>query len=134
MGNLCRFLGVAVGFGLLLAFLVGVSRAQDEPGTKLGDHVTLHCCIEVEASVESTDGDTASDIVLATAQLGLDAEINDKLSASVVLLWEEDGSEPIDVDEGYLTFSHKEWTVCGGRLYVPFGAFNSHFVSIPLST
>ncbi|GAB4247940.1 MULTISPECIES: LbtU family siderophore porin [Deferrisoma] len=107
-------------------------------GTRIGDRLSLSGLLEVEASYErrdarSGDDEAASDLVLATAQLGFEAAIHENLSATLVLLYEEDETEGVEVDEATLDYRRGAWFGRFGRQYVPFGAFPSHFVSDPLT-
>lgn len=105
--------------------------------------ITLSGAVEVEAGRESMDysdpltQDTdSSDIALATVELGIDADINDHVSGHVLLLWEEDDTEPVDLDEGFISISGGDripMYVDAGKMYVPFGSFGSHFISDPLT-
>jgi hypothetical protein len=54
----------------------------------------------------------------------------------VLFLWEEDDTEPVDVDEGFITLDGEDVVplyLNVGKLYVPFGNFESHFISDPLT-
>ncbi len=112
--------------------------AEKEGQTNIGDRITLSGVLEVEASYAGEKlygGGTAknSDIVLATLGLGLEAAINDRLTGNIVLLWEEDDTEPIDVDEGSVTWAGNRFDLTAGRFYMPFGTFDTHFISDPLT-
>ena len=75
----------------------------------LSDRVSLSGLIEVEANVgDNFKGDDESDVALATVELGIDAQINEWVSGHILLLWEEDDTEPIDVDEGTITIGNTE--------------------------
>jgi len=99
--------------------------------------------IEVEAGYERTDYDDSalddedsSDIVLATAQLGIDVDVVENVSGSIVFLWEEDDTEPVDVDEAFITLGGTEQVpvyLRGGKMYLPFGNFTSNMISDPLT-
>ena len=106
----------------------------------IGKHLRIGGLIELEASYADVEGaDESSDLVLATAQLDVIVDINDHLSGYVILLHEEDDTEPIEVDEAAFTLAHTidalggEIAFTGGKLYVPFGVFNSNFISDPLT-
>ncbi|MBN2705384.1 MAG: LbtU family siderophore porin, partial [Deltaproteobacteria bacterium] len=94
-------------------------------------------CVEVEVGfTEDYDGNDESDIALATVELGIDIDLHKYVSAHVLLLWEEDDTEPVDLDEGYLTLGDPEHFpvyVQAGKFYVPFGNFESHMISDPLT-
>lgn len=101
----------------------------------ISKNMTLSGLIEVEGSVvrqrladDSTD--SASDLVLATAQLGLDAKVSEEVGVNLTLLFEEGGE--LEVDQAFMHFAVDRWSLNAGRFYLPFGAFHSHFISDPL--
>ncbi|MFC1474885.1 LbtU family siderophore porin [bacterium] len=115
---------------------------EEETQTNIGDRISLSGALEVEAAYVGEkqfvgSKNRSSDIVLATLELGIEANINDrttgKTTGNLVLLWEEDATEPIDIDEGTITWMGNEFDVTAGRFYMPFGTFNSHFISDPLT-
>ena len=99
-------------------------------------HLSISGLVEVEAAVGNDFEDNDfSDIVLATVELGFDAEINDWVNAHVLLLYEEDDTE-LDVDEGTITVGNPEVCpgyVTAGKMYVPFGNYETYMVSDPLT-
>lgn len=120
------------------------SDAEQTLGATLSswsDRITLSGLIEVEASYEDIDfdkakGEDASDLVLATVELGIDAQLTDSISGHVLLLWEEDDTEPIDVDEAFILLDGIADTpvwIKAGKMYVPFGNFSSNMISDPLT-
>jgi hypothetical protein len=117
---------------------------------KILKRVELHGTLEVEGSYAATDfsgrpidksvsgtEDTKdSDIVLATAELGIDIDFHKYAKGHILFLWEEDETEPVDLDEGTITLGGTEnfpFFLVGGKFYVPFGMFNSHFITDPLT-
>ncbi|MBE9530502.1 MAG: LbtU family siderophore porin, partial [Proteobacteria bacterium] len=112
---------------------------------KWADKITLSGVIEVEACYEDYDSDNpatkdkdgdSSDITLATVELGVDVDIIKHVKGRVLFLWEEDDTEPVDVDEGFITLDGEDVVplyLNVGKLYVPFGNFESHFISDPLT-
>lgn len=98
--------------------------------------VSISGVVEIEASSsENYTGVDSSDIVLATVELGVDAEVAENVSAHILLLFEEDDS-PLEVDEGTISISSLGGTplnLTAGRMYVPFGNFESNMVSDPLT-
>ncbi len=112
-----------------------------EDGIEIVPGVVLSGLLEVEANYETLKKDEGgyehnSDITLATFELGLDVDVIRYLHGHALLLWEEDGTEPIDLDEGIITLGLEEdfpYFLSAGKLYVPFGVFESHMVSDPLT-
>ncbi len=112
---------------------------------KWADKITLSGLIEAEAYYEDYDSDNlatkdkngdSSDITLATVELGVDVDIIKHVKGHVLFLWEEDETEPVDVDEGFITLDGEDVVplyLNVGKLYVPFGNFESHFISDPLT-
>lgn len=125
-----------------------VERLEGKGGEGLAEvakKVDLSGLVEVALSTARTkdaDGNKAnsSDISLATAQLNADAAINQYVNAHLALLYEEDpddsGNNNITLDEAVIGFKGgASWPVYAnaGRMYVPFGHFESHFISDPLT-
>jgi len=73
---------------------------------------------------------------LSTFDFGIDAELNENISGHVLVLWEEDDTEPIDLDEGFITLTGPldlPLYLVAGKFYVPFGKFDSFFISDPFT-
>ena len=105
----------------------------------ISERISLSGLVEVAAAYEradtrDNDTETASDLVLATAQLGLEAEVAEHLGAFLILLYEDAADSVIEVDEATLDYGRGSWSARLGRQYVPFGTFPSHFVSSPLTS
>lgn len=110
---------------------------------KWADRISLSGLVEVAADYQDQDhhdrgvkDTSSSDITLATVELGVDAEASKHLGAHVLFLWEEDDTEPVDLDEGYIILDGKDVLplyLNAGKMYVPFGRFESHFISDPLT-
>lgn len=112
--------------------------AEEEAAPNIGDRVAFSGALEVEASAGHTKQVgggkiRTSDITLATAELGFGVGINEKFSGNLVLLWEEDDTEPIDIDEGVIVYSRAGFDLTAGRFYPPFGTFNTHFIADPMT-
>ena len=91
--------------------------------------------LEVEAGYNDPDsGDSSSDVVVATVELLLNAQINDWVAGEVQLLYEEDETD-LEVDIATITIADPDgpWFVNGGRQYLPFGTFETHMISDPLT-
>jgi hypothetical protein len=92
--------------------------------------------IEVEASYLSPyEGDSESDIVLATAELGIRSQVNDWVEAGISFLYEQDETD-LEVDTAYLTLCNADASplfLTAGQVYVPFGVYETNLVSDPLT-
>jgi hypothetical protein len=107
------------------------------------DRLTFNGVIEAEAAYEDIDFDDpgqededSSDIALATVELGIDADIAKHVGGHVLFLWEEDDTEEVVVDEGFIILDGEDvlpMYLNAGKMYVPFGYFESHFISDPLT-
>lgn len=92
--------------------------------------------MEVEGFAAKVGDENESDITLATVELTVDAEVVDGVAAHLGLLWEEDDTEENILDEGYVTFGATEsipFYATAGKMYLPFGNFESAFISDPLT-
>ncbi len=85
--------------------------------------------------VSSDDNDVKNqDIVQATVELGFTAKVNDKVDAEVVLLYEDDGAEPLGVDTATITYQINPTVYFkGGLTALPFGNFNTYLISDPVT-
>ena len=89
--------------------------------------------IEVEGAYERPyEGDTATDISVATVELGIGAEVNDWVGGEVVLLY---GGEDVGVDAASLAIGPPsgDWSLTVGQQYLPFGTFESNMISDPMT-
>ena len=94
--------------------------------------------VEVEAAKNfGFEDEEASDITLATVELGVDARIYDEwVTAHILALHEDDSTESWEIDEGIITIGNVNrflLYLAAGRMYVPFGNFESHMISDPLT-
>lgn len=101
---------------------------------------TLTGLVEVEASLTHPEGgDEEDDLRLSTVQLGLEAELTPWLGGHVIGLWEEDDTEPAEIDEAVMVLLTPEpvggqkLSLTVGRQYLPFGKFESLMISDPLT-
>jgi len=110
-------------FFIAMAAVLGFqATAIAEPTLAIGG------VVEVEAS----SGEDTSDITLATVEVALAAQINEKVAAEVVLLHEEDETDfSVDTATVSLAFSDS-LGVTAGQTYIPFGVFASHMIADPL--
>lgn len=101
------------------------------------DKIIVSGLAEVEFSLgEEFGGARQSDIALATVELGIEAEINPRVKVHVMLLHEDDDTEPMEVDIGTVHLDLVEdgaLYLTAGRMYVPFGRFETYLISDPLT-
>ncbi len=117
--------------GLLLILLPGAAIAE----IVLAEGITSGLVLEAEIPWETNDAESTGDIVLATFELSLDAEPVQGVIGHAVLLWEEDESEGIVVDEATITLGGawmSDFYLETGLKGIPFGVFNTHMLSDPL--
>lgn len=99
-------------------------------------HINIHGAIEAEAGYSSDyDNTKESDVDLTTVELGIDVELNDWLSGFFLIKWEND-DDGVYVDEGGIVLGNVEnygASLTVGKLYVPFGVFNTNLISDPLT-
>ncbi|MBW2324773.1 MAG: LbtU family siderophore porin [Deltaproteobacteria bacterium] len=110
---------------------------------KWAEKITLSGTLEVEVNYTNmnfnnpANQDAAtSDITLAKMELGVDADIVKHVQGHVLLLWEEDDTEPVDLDEGFIIIDGLDripFYLNAGKQYVPFGYYESHFISNPIT-
>lgn len=97
--------------------------------------VEISGVVEVEISSGKDHANTTkgSDIALATVEIGIDAQINDKVSAHILMLHEDGEPQSNIIDEGIIAIKGKSMFLNAGRFYIPFGNFESNMVSDPLT-
>ncbi len=132
-------------YGIIMA---AVAAALASPAYAVDPVVTVSGAVEIElSSVNDKIGHTldpvntpenTTDLILATAELAVDAEINNNLSAHVAFLYEEDDAafdgSTFAVDEATMTLKlAANGALTAGRMFVPFGSFESNMVSDPLT-
>lgn len=106
--------------------------------TRVGKQLEFNGLLEAETWTQAdkaTDGwkETNSHLWLRTGQLGLHATIGDVAEGNLVLLYEEETGDPLYVDEGSLKWKDDNFDITAGKFYPPFGTYNTHFISYPLT-
>ncbi len=97
------------------------------------ERFTFSGALEIEASYTDPDsGNSSSDLVVATAELGAEAVIAENLSATLTLLYEEDDTD-LEVDVAVLTYTQGPLTFVLGQDYMPFGNYSTALVNDPLA-
>lgn len=128
------------GVGLIICWVLsGTPLLADEAGNNWLDRITLIGAVEFEAGFESIDpaedeGEDSSDFFLATVDVGIEAQINDFVSGSVLFSYETD--EDVIIDEALIVIDGGEkcpFDLIVGKFYLPFGSFESYMISDPLT-
>ena len=111
---------------------------REVEGQNWFDKIQVEGLIEFEAAHTRTrfadpaqEDQEENDMDLATVEVAMDAKISDHADGHVLFKYEEDD---LFVDEGFITLSGKEQYpvfLKAGRQYLPFGYFDSHFVTDP---
>lgn len=118
----------------LLAFPMRAHAGGDlgELMQNINEHVILTGAIEVEGFYEDHDTDgESSDLNLATVELGIEAELHEYVTGTLLFLYEEHDTE-FDIDEGKIKISSPYGlNATVGKMYIPFGMYNSHMVTDP---
>ncbi len=100
------------------------------------EHIEIGGLIEVEGVyVDPDEGSSESDLVLATFELGIAAQVTDWVEAVASLLYEQDETD-LEVDLAMITLANPEISpvfFSAGQFYMPFGAYETNLVSDPLT-
>ncbi|MBK1727030.1 LbtU family siderophore porin [Halorhodospira neutriphila] len=119
---------------LALTLAAGPAAAQS-PEEKLRE-IDWSGLLEIEAGYEDPrEGAAASDLAVATAELGATAQLQERTQATVVLLHEDGSDEEIEVDQAHIQMRDASgtWGLRAGRLYLPWGDYTTYTVSDPLT-
>ena len=127
-------------FGLVavLTFLVPIWGALADGEGESDKAIAFSGALEGELDALWSD-EAESQFTLATAQLGMDVSLAKQAGGHLVLLYEQgENDDNIAVDEAtidllLLTADPLEIGLSVGRMYVPFGEFDSHFVADPFT-
>ncbi len=111
-------------------------KIPEVEGSRWFERIELSSLVEVEAGYTDGPDGSESDLVLATVELGLDAQVTSWVNAHVLILYEEDETDPPEFDEAIITIANPDashFSLAAGRMYVPFGNFDSAAVSDTLT-
>jgi len=100
------------------------------------DHLEFGFLMEAEGFYARSEQENESDLTLATVEFVADATFSEGVSGHLGLLWEEDDTEENILDEGFISFGATDSIPFYGRvgkMYLPFGNFESAFISDPLT-
>ena len=112
-----------------------LEKILHRPKHNFANNLNINGLVELEALSQNKPGDNNSDTSLATVELNIEVQINPWTQAHVLLLHEDSEDQGLVVDEGFISFSFKESTiqVMAGKQVIPFGSFESHMISDPLT-
>ena len=130
----------AVTVLLMCTLFVSASPAEENETKSfvesMTENVTISGLIEVQAGFESYFDDTnTSDIWLETADFEIGFEPNEWVNGYVYICWYDD-DESFDLDEAVVNLGNTDKypvTLSVGKMYVPFGVFETNMVSDPLT-
>ncbi|WNJ99757.1 LbtU family siderophore porin [Thalassospiraceae bacterium LMO-JJ14] len=101
------------------------------------DKVTLGGVAEVEmTNTEAYSGADTSDITLAKVEFFVDTQPHEYLATHVQMLYEDDGTETISLDEAFATLGNTEQFplyLQAGKWAGPFGGFDTAMSTDPLT-
>lgn len=115
--------------------VTGLESQLDKRERQWFDAITFGALVEIEASYSDPENDvSSSDLAVATAEVGLQAELSNELSTTVLFLYEEDDTA-LEVDVAVLSYAPTDtpFTFVVGQDYLPFGAFSTELVNDPLT-
>ncbi len=112
-------------------------RREAGLGSQITEWLKFGGVVELEKEwkkniIKGRDNNENPDTELAI-ELGFEVEYDDWLEAEVLFAIEDNGRRHYqELDEGLVGVNLGEWGLKVGRLYVPFGAYYSHFIEGPL--
>ena len=116
-------------------YLWDALQKSGEEGIQLAPGVDVGIALEIDAAYEKKGDEDTSSLNVSTFEIGIDAKLLEGVKGTASLFWEQ-GSDPIEVDTAYIVLGGTEKipvALTAGRLYVPFGSFESSMVSDPLT-
>jgi len=124
---------IAVAISLSGLVSTQIAKAED---TQLLKGVSINGLLQVEARFnQDYAGNDSSDFVVDEFGLGIEAKVHKFAKAQIAFVYEE-GATDLEIDEAFLTLGNSAESpvyLAVGQLYVPFGNFESHMVSDPLT-
>ena len=119
-------------------YLEAVVQDQNKTITNKTDDVTpsikFSGVIEVEGTYSNPEnGDSESDLTLATVELVAEAQMTDQLSAEIIFLYEENSDVEVDVAQFTYELQNIPLSFTIGQVYVPFGSYETGLISDPLT-
>jgi hypothetical protein len=116
---------------------IKADKAEKSSSKGIAKSIDVGGVIEVEASsAESFANVDSSDITLAKVELFVDVAPTDYLNTHVQLIYEDDGTETINLDEAFAILGNTEkfpLYLQAGKWAIPFGNFDTAMVTDPLT-
>ncbi len=115
----------------LSLMLVGISNAEDNA------KLDVSGSFQSEFSYVTDRNESESDFYLSIVELSIDPSLSSNVSGHLLMLYEYgENDNEFSLDEGYIEIKMPfiesiEFSSSLGKLAIPFGEFNSHFVSDP---
>lgn len=108
---------------------------------EMADSLTISGGVVVNTSHTDSDGwggESTSDIILDTLELAVDTQVTPWVNGHILFLYEQDGEDDgnLTVDEAIITIGNSEaspFYLSAGRMFVPFGNFESRMISDPIT-
>jgi hypothetical protein len=95
--------------------------------------LSINGIVQIEARFnEDYDGNDSSDFVADEVGVAIEAQVHKMAKAQISFLYEE-GATDLEIDEAFVTLGQSKAYLAVGQLYVPFGNFESHLISDPLT-
>lgn len=136
MEKICCYALLAAGMALITPQSVVADELKPDDVTALLEkHLTISGALEVEAGwSEDFNQSRESTISLGTAEIGLEAQPVDWVTASILLSW-DDEEETVKVDEAFVQLAEETVPIRlqAGRFVLPFGVYAANTISDPLT-
>ncbi len=122
----------------MVSIFIGLTSAMAmEIKDFIPEQISLSGAIEIEAAFEDNDADDedSSDVSLATAELGIDIELEKWAKGFALISW-DDEDEKVIFEEAFITLGATDnipYYLQAGKFYMPFGSFETNMVSDPFT-
>ncbi len=83
-------------------------KIPEAEGSRWFERIELSGLVEVETGYTDGPGGSESDLVVATVELGLDAQVTPWVNAHALILYEEDETDPPEFDESIITIANPD--------------------------
>ena len=126
------FLPIFCGTHIMSAILLAIPQEVLGISDEFIKGLSMDGLLEVEAGYHKDYGEhSQSDIILATAYLGISAKTSEWSQARLAFLYEQNATD-LQIDDAYIRLG-KSLSLTLGQRYLPFGKFESNLVSDPLT-